>query len=400
MDHLLRFAYRHRLMVLFGVVLTFFSSFGQTFLISLYIPEIESVFGLSNTALSSLYAVATVGSSLTLPWIGSLIDYWRLKKFVTLVIVGYAIACLVLSAAIHPIMVLLGFFGLRLFGQGLSSHTAISTMARFFEHNRGKAISLATLGHPLSEASLPLVVSFLILTLGWRASLQISSVALILLVLPLLFWLLARQPEEILNPGGSSPAHATPPKNPFSIMGKSIFWVIAPTVFVLGFLNTAIFFFQIKLGDSRGWEPSSIAGSLTVYAAVNAISMLGSGPVVDKWKAKRLFPYILLPYIMGVLFLAIGSHPLTYPAALAFIGFANGAGSTIRNALYAEVFGVELIGTVRSVYTTVIVFSTALGPLSFGLLLDGGWTYGAIFLASAILLAIIMAWSFKLKAYT
>jgi hypothetical protein len=68
-------------LLLFGVVLTYFSSFGQTFLISLYIPELGAAFDLSNTGLSSLYAVATMASAFTLPWLGRLVDTQPLKTF-------------------------------------------------------------------------------------------------------------------------------------------------------------------------------------------------------------------------------------------------------------------------------------------------------------------------------
>lgn len=393
MQALLQFIRNNRYLLFFGIILTYFSSFGQTFLISLYIPQLEAVFGFSNTGLSSLYAIATMASAFSLPWVGRLVDTMALRRFTLGVLIGLATACVILSLSIHPLLVMLGFFGLRLFGQGLMSHTSISTMARAFVADRGKAISTATLGHPLGEATLPLLIALGIGALGWRTTLQLSAATLIILVLPLVLLLLKNQPDRILSPHHLLGDQQQKSKNPFLVMKERAFWIITPAVFIGGFLNTAIFFYQIKLGNSRGWDPAWVAGSLSVYAIASALSMMSSGPLVDRFTAFRLFPFMLIPYTLGVVLLATLKHPLSYPAALVLIAISNGGGSTIKNALFAEVFGTEIIGTVRSVFTTVIVFSTALGPLAFGLFLDNGWSYGAVFGMSVALLLLIIFWS-------
>ncbi len=377
-------------LLLFGVLLTFFSSYGQTFLISLYLPSLERVFAFSNTGLSSFYALATTASALTLPWVGRLIDTQPLARFTFGVLFGLAIACLLLSLAVHPVMVLIGFYGLRLFGQGLMSHTSISTMARAFDVNRGKAISTAILGHPIGESILPLLITLAIAALGWRGSLQLSALSVVVFVVPMIYFLLRQQPRSIRFPPEREPTADEQSPNPIRVLGLRVFWLITPAVFILGFLNTALFFFQLKLGASRGWDPTWVAGSLSVYAASSALATISAGPLVDRLSARQLFPVMLIPYLFGTLLLAYFSHPLSYPVALILLGISNGSSGTIKNALFAEVFGIRIIGTVRSVFTMVMVFSTALGPLTFGLLLDAGWTYGGIFYLAAGVLALII----------
>lgn len=387
----------NKYLLLFGVVLTYFSSFGQTFLISLYIPELGQTFSLTNTGLSSLYAIATMASAASLPWLGRLVDTQPLRRFSFGVIGGLMIACLVLSFAFHPLIVMLGFFGLRLFGQGLMSHTSISTMARAFVQDRGKAISVATLGHPLGEATLPVLIAFIIGTFGWRVGLRFSAASILVVVFPLIIFLMSNQSRELLFPKRLEKGLAKTSRNPLLLLKQPSFWIISPAVFILGFMNTAIFFFQIKLGNSRGWEPSWVAGSLSIYAMASALSMMSSGPLVDRFSARKLFPYMLIPYVASVLILAFFEHPASYPLALVFIAMSNGGGGTIKNALFAEVFGKEIIGSVRSVFHMVMVFSTALGPISFGLLLDGGWSYRNVFFLSAGLVLAILVWSFLVK---
>ncbi|HKK77529.1 MAG TPA: MFS transporter [Saprospiraceae bacterium] len=388
-----RFLYKNWSLLFFGLLLTFFSSFGQTFLISLYIPSLEQFFSLSNTEISSMYATATMASAFTLPWLGKLVDTLPLRRFVLLVILGLVVACLGFSFIQLSLLLIPAFYGLRLFGQGLMSHTAITTMARAFEADRGKAIGISTTGHSMGEAILPFLISLVILNAGWRTALRIEALLLFVLVLPLLLILLRGQSKPVLYPRVDESSKQGTSRNPLLLFKDRKFWIIGPTVFILGFMNTAVFFYQLKFGASRGWAPEWMAGSLAFFALGGALSMVIAGPFVDRLSAKRLFPLVLFPYLIGVLLLALGQSRLIYPLALVCLAVSNGAGSTIKNALFAEVYGTEIIGAVRSMFTTIMVFSTALGPLSFGLLLDAGWSFGQVFLLSAAVLLAIIIWS-------
>ena len=374
----------------FGLLLTFFSSFGQTFLLSLYVPSIERLLGISNTVFGSLYAAATLSSAFTLPWLGGRFDKMDIRRYTFMVAAGLAAALLLLSFSANVIMVVIAFYGLRLFGQGLMSHTSVSAMARYFSNNRGKAIGIATLGHPAGEASLPLLITLLIGAIGWRMTLRASALSILVLVLPLSLWLLYRSRERLVQ--YSQAAHKAGTQlaediGLWQLLREGRFWIIAPLVFIIGYTNTAIFFFQLKLGEARGWSPEWVAGSLSAFAIASALGMAGSGPLVDRLSARRLFPAFLLPYLLGLGILITYRQPISYPIALLFMGLSNGAGSTVKNALLAEIYGVQIIGRVRSVFTTVMVVSTGLGPITFGIMLDADWPFALIFTVVAVAMA-------------
>jgi MFS family permease len=380
----------------FGLLLTFFSSFGQTFLLSLYVPDIEALLGISNTVFGSLYAVATLSSAFTLPWLGGRFDRMPIRAYTLMVLVGLMAALLLLSSARHLIVVVIAFYGLRLFGQGLMSHTAVSAMARYFEGNRGKAIGIATLGHPIGEATLPLLVTLLIGGFGWRSTLQFSALSIAVVVLPatLLFLRRARSRLEKFEAANDTDATTAVHQSIWQLMAERRFWIITPLVFMTGYTNTALFFFQLKLGDARGWSPEWVAGSLSAFALASALGMAGAGPLVDRLSGRQLFPGYMIPYVAGLLILVFFHQPVAYPVALLLMGLANGSGSTVKNAMLAEIYGIQIIGKVRSVFTTVMVISTALGPISFGILLDAEFSYGWIFslVAGVIVLTIFNGW--------
>ncbi len=380
----------------FGLLLTFFSSFGQTFLLSLYVPAIEALLGISNTVFGSLYAVATLSSAFTLPWLGGRFDRMPIRAYTLMVLVGPVAALLLLSSARHLVVVVIAFYGLRLFGQGLMSHTAVSAMARYFEANRGKAIGIATLGHPLGEATLPLLVTLLIGGFGWRSTLQFSALSVAIVVLPATLLLLrgARSRLKKFEASSDTDTAGTVHQSIWQLIAERRFWIITPLVFMTGYTNTALFFFQLKLGEARGWTPEWVAGSLSAFALASALGMAGAGPLVDRLSGRQLFPGYMIPYVAGLLVLVFFHQPIAYPIALLLMGLANGSGSTIKNAMLAEIYGIQVIGKVRSVFTTIMVISTALGPISFGVLLDAEFSYGWIFslVAGVIVLTIVNGW--------
>lgn len=380
----------------FGLLLTFFSSFGQTFLLSLYVPAIEALLGISNTVFGSLYAVATLSSAFTLPWLGGRFDRMPIRAYTLMVLVGLVAALLLLSSARHLVVVVIAFYGLRLFGQGLMSHTAVSAMARYFEANRGKAIGIATLGHPLGEATLPLLVTLLIGGFGWRSTLQFSALSVAIVVLPATLLLLrgARSRLKKFEASSDTDTAGTVHQSIWQLIAERRFWIITPLVFMTGYTNTALFFFQLKLGEARGWTPEWVAGSLSAFALASALGMAGAGPLVDRLSGRQLFPGYMIPYVAGLLVLVFFHQPIAYPIALLLMGLANGSGSTIKNAMLAEIYGIQVIGKVRSVFTTIMVISTALGPISFGVLLDAEFSYGWIFslVAGVIVLTIVNGW--------
>lgn len=401
----IRFFRANTSLVLFGLLLTFFSSFGQTFLLSLYVPEILRDFRLTNGEFGSIYALATLASALCLTWAGRFIDTVDLKKFSWMVTGGLFVSLLIFSQAHHIAVLIIAIWGLRLSGQGLMSHTAITTMARYFDHVRGKAISITSLGHPLGEAVLPLLIAFGISYLGWRETLLFSA-GLLILVLPAAVGLLLRHNET--DPGAFRAKQEKQLKNETAeeketdkmtyrkLISTRAFWLIAPNVFALSFLNTAFFFYQIPLAESKGWTTEWVAASFTAFALTSAACLLIAGQLVDRFSAARLFPFYMFPFLGAILLVVSSDSPWITPVYLVLIGISNGFGKTIKTAVQAELFGIGYLGTVRSLFTALMVVSTAMGPAVFGLLLDAGLSFEETLGIAAVYLVLTIGWSFRI----
>lgn len=390
MLQIFRFAGRNASLLLFGFLLTFFSGFGQTFFISLFVPDIQHYFDLSDGFFSGLYALATLLSAATLSWAGKYIDLIRLPRFTLRVIAGLSIALIILSQAYFLPMLLLGLYGIRLFGQGLMTHTSLTAMGKFFQADRGKAISLAALGHPAGEAVFPILFVTLVSAIGWRGSLLTASLVAFMfipVVLLLLYGKKGISRMRLFIPAFSNKEEARKEARPFKFIKTKAFWIMAPSNFASASIGTAFIFFQLKLGMERGWSPTFMASSFTAFALAGAGSSILGGLLTDKFTAKILYPLSLTPFIIGlILFLNIEENWI-YPIFLAGIGMTNGFSNTVKNSALAEIYGTRLLGSVRSLFITVMIFSTALGPVIFGILLDAGIKFKTLaFVGLAILL--------------
>lgn len=387
MSKLTDYLHRNRHLLGFGFLLTFLSSFGQTFVISLYLPSIQKSFDLSDGGFSSIYAGATLASAFTITWLGSFIDKVRLTRFTVFVMIGLVFFLAFLSFSYFIPMLFIALYGLRLFGQGMMSHTSITSMARFFDDGRGKAISIGALGHSFGEAILPIIIVSVMYAVGWRGTLLFST-ALVALAIPYSLYLLRKNSnftqlrKYIPQPFSKDEKKLA---SPWQIMKSKAFWIIMPSSLAAAAIGTGFLLFKLKLGIAKGWEPAFIAGGFSAYAAGNALSNLLAGFLSDKWSGKVLFPFYLLPGGLGILMLIFSNDAWVYIALIGGIGISNGFGGTVKNVALVEMYGTRIIGSVRSLFTTVMVFSTALGPLLFGFLLDHHYSFETVALVSLII---------------
>lgn len=384
----LKFARREARPLGFGVNFTFLSSFGQTFLLSLFVPHFIEVFELTKASFGTIYSALTLTSALVIPLLGGWIDRAPLRLYSLLVMVGIVVGAVTTASAWHLVPLVIGLFLMRLAGQGLSTHTAKTAIGRFYNEQRGKALSIINLGLPVGEGALPLIVTTLLATISWRMTLVAIALLVALVFLPLQLFLVETSAMEDPDDPASGDGH-TGGNSYFSlgqfavyptVMSGLRFWLIGPAVILPAFWITGLFLYQTTLADQVGWSLSLLATAFVTYAIVRVISALGVGPAIDRFSARVLFPFYLLPFGAGLLFAYF--HPGIWSAFayMSMLGVTMGAGGSIKTALWAELYGEDVLGRVRSLFSSLMVFSTSLSPVLLGWLLDAGVAFRTILL--------------------
>lgn len=355
------------------LLFTFFSSFGQTFFLSLYQPHLTAMLGWTPGQMGALYSGATLLSALCLPWFGRLMDRLTLRQFGLLVIGGLGGFCLFGTLVVGPVMVFTLFFGLRLFGQGLSTNVAMTAAVRLFRRRRGMASGLAGIGWPLGEAVFPLLFSAFILAWGWRAGFGLSGLLVLGVFLPVFLYLM-HSPErtEVTSEELAEERENRAQRSFGKIIADPRFIYLSIAGLPLGFIGTGYLLFQADLSASKGWGPHVFPIALFVFALVRAGVAIFSGRLVDRLTARRMLAWqlYLLALGLGVLYLFDG----VWAGILFFvtIGASFGVAMTVMSAVWAEVFPLGELGTLRGVQSSLGVLTTAAAPVIFGVLLDLG----------------------------
>lgn len=375
----------------FGFTSIFWGNFGQSFFLSWYGTPIQESLELSAGAYGSLYSAATLCSSLMIMIFGGMIDRWPLKRFATLAAAGLTLACLVLAAAVNVWLLFIGFFLVRLFGQGLLPHTAQTTMARCFDSHRGKALSISASGVPAGEIILPIMAVALITWLGWQRSWLVFAVTVPLVYLPLIYWFLCRS-NIVVDQYASSQKVSTQSGGRRQMLADYRFWLALPAVLAPPFLLTGIFIQQGFLLAQKAWSPHWFASCFVAFGIAHWLSSMMSGALVDNFSARRLLPLLMLPLAAAMFSVVFFDGSWVALLFMILLGITIGASSPVIGSLWAEVYGTGKLGSIRSLMTSLMMISTAASPILFGVLIDRGISLGTLYGAAGwgVILAGIM----------
>ena len=362
--------------IIFGFIFTFFSSFGQSFFLGLFNAPIRNELGISHGQFGSIYASATICSSLLLIWVGKKIDDYRIFNYSFFVVILLFASSLFFSFINSVYFLAVGIFLMRLSGQGLMSHASTTTISRFFERSRGKALSTIWLGLSTAEFILPVLITYFFLIYSWRTVWQGISL-LIILFLP--FVILSTIKSINLD---SREIDRNPKIKKIKIKSwrrRDVikdyrFYVISLNMLAMPWMATGIFVYQSFITDSKMWAVYTVPKAFMVYSITSIVTLFLSGFLVDKFTGRKLILFMNLPLLLAMFVLFRFNHEAFAYIFLGLIGVSNGLANILGSSTWAEIYGVKYIGSIKALTTAFMVFSTAFGTAVFGLLIDNGFT--------------------------
>tara|TARA_B110000211_G_scaffold228700_1_gene285318 strand:+ start:566 stop:1783 length:1218 start_codon:yes stop_codon:yes gene_type:complete len=360
--------------VIFGFIFTFFSSFGQSFFLGLFNAPIRNELGITHGQFGNIYASATIFSSLLLIWVGKKIDDYKILKYSFFVVTLLFISALFFSFINSVYFLAVGIFLMRLSGQGLMSHASTTTISRFFERSRGKALSTIWFGLSTAEFILPVLMTYFFLIYSWRTVWQGIAV-LIILFLPLVILNTIKSinldsRETNINPNQKKTEIKSWRRR--DVIKDYRFYIISLNMLAMPWLATGIFVYQSFISESKMWSVYTIPKAFMVYSITSIITLFMSGFLVDKFTGRKLILYMNLPLLLAMFTLFQFSHEMSAYFFLGLIGISNGLANILGSSTWAEIYGVKYIGSIKALTTAFMVFSTAFGTAVFGLLIDNG----------------------------
>ena len=393
----------HGKLLWFGFLLSFSSSFGQTYFIGVFGPAIQTEFELSHTLWGTIYLIGTLASAAILPWTGSLIDRFKLSTYTLFVGLGLIVACLVMSLASGFIALIVAIFLLRQFGQALADHISATTMARYFEAERGRALAVATMGSATGQAFLPFLAVLAISLAGWRWTYASGAILLSLFLIPMALYLLRQDTRKRIqhfngNNRNRKASLAIRSWTRPEVLRDTRFYLLIPGYLAPSIITTALFLHHLTLAEEKGWSHTWITGNYIVYSASAVFTALVAGPLIDRYRAVRILPLSLVPLILALSFVVIFDSQRIVPPYMLMLGMSAGLVHTAAAAMWPELYGVRHLGAIKSLGVTLMVFGSALGPAALGGMMDVGVSIEmvcVVFIVYSIFSGILMYTAFR-----
>ena len=385
--------------LIFGFIFTFFSSFGQSFFLGLFNNSIRNELSISHGQFGSIYASATLLSSFVLIWVGKKIDDINIFKFAFCVILLLSFSSFFFSKISSISLLFFAIFLMRFSGQGLMSHTATTTISRYFTKSRGKALSTSWFGLSTAEFILPVLIIFLLSKLDWKIIWILISVSVIIF-LPITSYFLVKNLDfdsrETIKDNNLKLPDIKNWKR-IEVIKDYRFYIICANMLAMPWIATGTFVYQSFILSSKNWGPYIIAQSFMAYSIFSVITLIISGILIDKFTSRKLIIYMNIPLLISVFVIYYFNHSFTAFVFLGLIGISNGLANVLGSSTWAEIYGVRYIGSIKALTTALMVFATAFGTALFGYLIDIGFSIEQIARISGIYITLSIMALFLIK---
>ncbi len=368
----LRFLIENRLFLLGGFVLSFTSSYGQTFFIALFAGEIMQDFNLTDGQWGALYTLGTTISAITMVWAGILTDTYRVRSLSFWIMILLAIACVAMAVVHHWVLLIVVIYFLRLLGQGMMSEIAYVAMARWFVAARGRAISIASMGFAAGQAVLPIIFVALLVFIDWRWLWGVAALC-VLGTIPLIQRLLRqeRTPQSLaedsssLGMGGRHWSRSEMLRHP-------LFYLLVPLMLGPPAWGTALFFQQVHLTETKGWSLVSYVSLMPIFTLSMIATTFVAGWAIDRFGVKWVVPFQLIPFAVAFVLLSYAETIFAAGIALTVFGIGQGMHSTGITTFWAVFYGTRHLGAIKAAAAALMVFGSAIGPGITGVFIDYG----------------------------
>ena len=378
--------------IIFGFIFTFFSSFGQSFFLGLFNAPIRNELGITHGQFGNIYAMATIFSSALLIWVGKKIDEYQIFYYSFFVIILLFLSSLFFSFINSIFLLAIGIFLMRFSGQGLMSHTSTTTISRFFEKSRGKALSTIWFGLSSAEFILPVFVTYFFVIYSWRTVWQGIAV-IIILFLPIVIFNTIRSVKLESREKDQNPKINLKIKSwrRIEVIKDFRFYIVSLNMLAMPWVATGVFVYQSFITESKMWSIYTIPKAFMIYSITSIITLFFSGFLVDKFTSRKLIPLMNIPLLFAMLVLFYYEQEISAFIFLGLIGVSNGLANVLGSSTWAEIYGVKYIGSIKALTTALMVFSTAFGTAVFGVLIDSGYDIENIALIAGIYVIVSLA---------
>jgi MFS family permease len=271
------------------------------------------------------------------------------------------------------------------------THLCQALVGRWFTRNRGLALGISAMGTSLGGLLLPRLIVQSIEMIGWRHSMVVAALVVLLVLIPLMLFILRRKPEEFAETtvANAPAAHGAAVYATRELLLTRHFWLI-----VIGFTPILMAFYAVhhNLGtyaEDIGFTQAQTALVISVLSFSMMAGKLICGRLIDLISHQILYFVVAGSFITGMSCISLQTgFPMLLAGAVA-MGFALGGTMPLMSIKVLDHFGAAAYGQVMGLLYIFINLS-AVGPVAAGWVRDVTGSYPVVFLLSLIPLGIAL----------
>jgi sugar phosphate permease len=243
-------------------------------------------------------------------------------------------------------------------------------LSRWFDKSRGKAMGFAYLGIGVGGAIVPLLGHWLTQQFGWRTSLQLLGLLIVVLALPLAYFV-----REGPSGGPVRAASAPPPPIAGVLRQPAFYLLLVGSMCSIGAVGGTNQHLKLFLSLDAGYSQAEATSVISMVLTFSIAGRLLMGWLSDYISRKRvmLLIYLLVGAAIPFLFQA-ESRTAMYMFAVVF-GLGLGGEYLIIPLMAAQLFGVRVLGRVMGIILTADGVAEATVPMLIGYLRDSTGSY-------------------------
>ncbi len=386
-----------------SIISTAMTSPGQTYMISVFNSSFRDALGLNLSQLTGAYMFGTLAASIPQSYLGVLIDRYGSRRMLYFIVGLFALTCLFVSVVTNLTMLLIGFFLLRLLGQGGLTLISLNMLPMWFHKSLGTITGVKNVINSIIIGVIPICVLTLINQVGWQNTYVTAGVTVLIIMLPITHFLFINRPEDIgqLIDGmtlkskkavdGNFPLSGQHDFDLKEAMRTRSYWIFTLIWVAFAMFSTAITFNLLPIFTEIGLTEKQAAATFTIMMVATALFQVIGGFLADRVKLNRLAAISLILAAVGIGMLAIVPRNMVVVMYSLIFGLAQGLYTGVNNTCWVRYYGRENLGKIRGSMWTAGVMGSSVGPFLMGISFDlfgdfrfSIFTISIIFLIAAV----------------
>lgn len=375
-----------------------------------FIAPWEADFQLDRGTISLISMISFIVYGISQPFIGALVDKFGPRIIISFstILVASSIALTAVADHFWQLLILYGLF-VSIGVGGASNVAATVIVTNWFNKKRGLALAIVEAGFAAGQMVLVPGSLVLIQWIGWKGTVIVLGLFLMVVVFPIVLLFTRNKPEEKgLQPiGGFSEGEVIEIKEDQrnvlrmrDVYRTKQFWFLILPFAICGITTTGLMDTHlIPIAQLCGFSTSVTGTAVSILAAFNIIGVLISGVVADRWGSRCFLILLYIVRAVSIVLLLNSSDPYIFILFAIIFGLVDFATVAPTQLLATQLYKNYSIGFIVGWLSLSHQMGSAIGAYVPGLLYNVHANYDMSLYFSIVILLVASLFTYLLPKH-